>query len=203
MMGPVLWSLTLPLLLGAAQHDLPAGWKVFASKDGLFTVNMPSEPIKKKQQITTAAAGKLKVELLIAEGRHDSYFVVSYCDFPPTELKKGQERKRLDQACIGAVESSTGKIREKKPITLDRRCPRSDIGEWFQAGIGSLGSIKFDVEYPGRELVLEKDGAVIAKMRIYLVENRLYQVMVLGNGSIFAPKEKDVGIFLDSFRLNN
>ena len=37
-------------------------------------------------------------------------------------------------------------------------------------------------------------------MRICLVKNRLYQVMVLGNGSVLAGK--DVGTFLDSFRLN-
>ena len=33
------------------------------------------------------------------------------------------------------------------------------------------------------------------------MDNRLYQVMVLGGSPIFAAKEKDVEVFLDSFRL--
>jgi hypothetical protein len=178
MMGTIYWSLTLPLLLGAVQGDLPPGWKVFDSNDRLFTVHMPKAPMEpKKQVVKTATLGELNVTTVIAEGPHDSYFVVSYSDFPSAQLKKGDEAKRLEQACKGAEESSRGNLRDKKQIRLGDR-------------------------YAGREFVIEKDGAVIAKMRIYLVENRLYQIMVLGKGSIFSSKEKDVGVFMDSFRLN-
>ena len=177
MMRTVCWSLTLPLLLGAVQVDLPAGWKVIDSKDGRFTVHMPKEPMAPKAQVVRTKTGELNVTSVIAEGPHDSYFVVSYGDFPQAERKKGEEEKRLDQACNGAAESLRGEIRDEKPIKLDGR-------------------------YPGRGFIIRKDGAVIAKMRIYLVETRLYQVMVLGSGQIFSSKEKDAGIFLDSFRLN-
>jgi hypothetical protein len=177
MMGTIYWSLTLPLVLGVVQDDLPAGWKVFDSKDGRFTVHMPKEPMNPKKQVVTTKTGELNVTMVVAEGPHDSYFVVSYSDFPQAELKKGEEKTRLDQACNGAAESLRGAIREEMPIKLDGR-------------------------HPGRAFVIRMDGAVIAKMRIYLVGNRLYQVMVLGNGKIFSSKEKDAGIFLDSFRLN-
>ena len=40
---------------------------------------------------------------------------------------------------------------------------------------------------------------VVAKIRIYVVKNRLYQVMVLCGG---AAASNEAGIFLDSFRLN-
>jgi hypothetical protein len=177
MMGPVCWSLAMPLLLGATQDDLPANWKALVSQDGRFTVALPSSHTQSKKKITTAT-GQLDATIVVAEGRNDSCFVVSYCDFPLKELKADSVEKRLEQACKGAVEKSGGKLRgAEKPIQLDGK-------------------------HPGREIVIEKKGEVIAKMRIYLVERRLYQVMVLGNGPIFAPKEKDVGIFLDSFRLN-
>ena len=176
MMGIYL-TVAVPLMFGAAHDDLPPTWKVQTSKEGRFTVAMPGEPTRKTQQVKTAT-GDLTVTLLCAEGRHDSFFVVSYSDFPPSDLKKGDEDKRLDQACKGAVESARGKLRgDEKPIKL--------------AG-----------KYPGREIVIEKKGQCVAKMRIYLVDNRLYQVMVLGAGPIFAPKEKDAGTFLDSFRLS-
>jgi hypothetical protein len=173
MMFPIYCSLALPMLLGALQDDLPANWMAYKSKDGKFSIHMPGEPKEKKQTV-----GQLTIMVLRAEGRHDSDFVISYCDIPAAELKKGDPDKRLDQACKGAVEKSGGELRgEEKKIILDGK-------------------------HPGREIVIEKKGEIIARMRIYLVENRLYQVMVLGNAPIFAPKEKDVGVFLDSFRLN-
>ena len=175
MMGPVCWSLTLPLLLGTMQDELPAGWIRYAVPEGRYSVAMPTKPTESKKKITTATV-QLDAVVAVAEGRLDSYFVVSYCDYPAKELKADSIDKRLDQGARAAVENARGKLRSEKPIKLDG--------------------------HPGREIVIEKDGEVIAKMRIYLVDRRLYQVMVLGSGPIFAAKEKDVGIFLDSFRLN-
>jgi hypothetical protein len=175
MIGPFCCSLALSLSLGAAQDEMPANWEAFVSKDGRFTVKLPKGHTEIRKKIPTAT-GQLETTIVVAEGRGDSSFVVSYCDFPEKELKADSVEKRLDQACKGAVESSRGKLRSEAAKKLD--------------------------VHPGREIVIEKDGAVIAKMRIYLVDRRLYQVMVLGNSATFAPKEKDVGIFLDSFRLN-
>ena len=175
MMGPVCWTLTLPILLSASQEELPAGWVKYALPEGRYSVAMPATPTKSVKKITTATA-QLDAVVAVAEGRLDSFFVVSYCDYPARELKADSIDKRLDQGAKAAVENARGKLRSEKPIKLDG--------------------------HPGREIVIEKDGEVIAKMRIYLVDRRLYQVMVLGSGPIFAVKEKDVGIFLDSFRLN-
>lgn len=176
-MGPLCWSLAMPLLLGVTQDDLPANWKTLASQEGRFTVALPGAHTLSKKKVTTAT-GQLDATIVVAEGRNDSYFVVSFCDFPLDEVKADSVEKRLDQACRGAVEKSGGELR------------------------GTEKPIKLDGKHPGREIVIEKKGEVIAKMRIYLVERRLYQVMVFGNGPVFAPKEKEVGIFLDSFRLN-
>ncbi len=172
-MGPYCWSLALPILLGAVQDDVPAGWKMVAPKDAGFRVAMPAVPTEKKQTVKTAT-GTLNVVMQVAEGRNDTLFVVSYCDFPTGDLTKADVDKRLDQARDGAISSARGKKRSDDPIMLKG--------------------------HPGREIVIEKDGEVVAKMRIYLAKNRLYQVMVLGNGTVFASK--DTATFLDSFRLN-
>jgi glucose/arabinose dehydrogenase len=134
---------------------------------------MPAVPTEKKQTVTTAT-GKLSVVMQVAEGRNESLFVVSYCDFPTGDLKNADLDKRLDQARDGAISSARGKKRSEEAIQLGA--------------------------YPGREIVIEKDGEIVAKMRIYLAKNRLYQVMVLGAGPVFASK--DTATFLDSFRLN-
>jgi hypothetical protein len=175
MMGPVCWSLTLPLLLGATQDALPAGWVKHAPAPGRYTVAMPMKPKETPKKITTATA-TLDTVVAVAEGRLDSYFVVSYTDYPPKELKADSIDQRLDQGAKAAVENAGGKLR------------------------GAMKEIKLD-GHPGREIVIEKDGEVIAKMRLYLVDRRLYQVMVLGSAPIFAAKGNDVGVFFDSFRL--
>jgi hypothetical protein len=170
MMGPICWSLTLPLLFGATQDELPAGWVKHAPEKGRYSVAMPAEPTETKKKIT-ARDTQLDTVVAVAEGRLESFFVVSYTDYPPG-LKVDSKDKRLEQGAKAAAENAGGNLRgEPKPIKLDG--------------------------HPGREIVIEKDGAVIAKVRLYLVDHRLYQVMVLG-----AAKEKDVSTFFDSFRLN-
>lgn len=171
-MGAVLWGLAVPMLLGATQDDLPAGWKTIAPKDAGYSVALPGTPSEKKQQVKTAT-GILHVVMQVAEGRGDTTYVVSHCDFPAADLKKADIDKRLDQARDGAIASARGKKRSEEPIKL--------------AG------------HPGRDITIEKDGEAVARMRIFVVNNRLYQVMVLGNGPALASKETSA--FLDSFRL--
>jgi hypothetical protein len=170
MMGRLCLGLSLPLLLGAAaQQELPEGWQTVTSKEGKFKAAMPGKTSEKKQQVKTAT-GQLNVTLVIADGRKDSNFVVSFTDYPEADLKKGAVKKRLDQARDGAVSSAGGKIKEERDVKLKT--------------------------HAGRHLVIEKDGDVIARMRLFLVDRRLYQVMVLGD----APA-KDVETFLSSFEL--
>src|SRR5689334_18808893 len=92
MLGPVCWSLTVPLLLGAMQET--AAWKTYTSKDGGFSISLPGTPMESKQRVKTAT-GQLDVVLLVAEGKNDVAYVVSYSDFPPAEVKPGTEGKRL------------------------------------------------------------------------------------------------------------
>ena len=169
MMGRICLGLSLPLMLGAAQPDLPDGWQTVASKEGNFKIAMPGKTTEKKQQVKTGA-GQLNVVLLIADGRKDSNFVVSFTDYPESDLKKGSLKKRLDQARDGALSSAGGKIREERDIKLKT--------------------------HPGRHLVIEKDGEIIARMQLFAVKSRLYQVMVLGD-----VPAKEVEVFLSSFEL--
>ena len=169
MMGRLCLGLSLPLFLGAAQPETPEGWTAYTTAEGAFTVVLPGKWSERKQQVKTAT-GQLSVKMVVATGRNDSAFVVSYTDYPEPEIKKGPVQKRLDHARDGAVVSAGGKLRSEKAIELKG--------------------------HPGRDLVIDKDGATIARMRIVLVKQRLYQVMVLGD----APA-KDAGIFLASFAL--
>ncbi|MSQ94007.1 MAG: hypothetical protein EXR98_05560 [Gemmataceae bacterium] len=174
MLGRISLSLTLPLLLGALQPELPATWKMVTSKDGGFKIGMPGKPAESKRKVLTAT-GHLDVTLLVAEGRNGAAFAISYCDYSEDDVKKRDLEKRLDHARDGAVSSSGGKLQSERIADL-------------RDG---------DNLHRGRDLIIEKNGGIIARMRIFLVGRRLYQVMVLGT----APT-KEAGIFLDSFELN-
>ncbi len=174
MMGQISLGLALPLLLGAWQAELPANWKTITSKDGGFKIGMPGKPTESKRKVLTAT-GHLDVTLVVAEGRNGAAFAISYCDYAEADVKKGDLEKRLDHARDGAVSSSGGKLQSERIADLRD-------GDNLQRG---------------RDLIIEKNGGIIARMRIFLVGRRLYQVMVLGT----APT-KEAGIFLDSFELN-
>src|SRR5437763_13445961 len=111
MLNRLCLGLTLPLVLGAVQpENLPAGWRVFTSKEGRFSIALPGTPEEKKQRVTTAT-GNLDVFLFTVEGKNDSAYVTSYSDLPAGEVPPGSEEKRLDFAREGAVDRARGKLR--------------------------------------------------------------------------------------------
>jgi hypothetical protein len=163
-------GLSLPLLLGAGQDELPENWSMLVSKEGQFKIAMPKERMDKKQAVKTGTGQVLNVIMVVAEGANDSLFVVSYTDYPEADLKKGPIAKRLDQARDGAATSAGGKPAKEKSLDLKG--------------------------HPGRDFCIDKNGEIVARMRIYLVKRRLYQVTVFG-----AAPESETKAFLDSFGL--
>ncbi len=117
--------------------------------------------------------GLLKVTKFIAENKKDLACVVSYCDFPEADVKSSTVQKRLDQARDGAVASVAGLAKDEKATLLGG--------------------------HPGRDFAIEKAGVVIVRMRIYVVDRRVYQILALGPAPVLASKE--ISLFLDSFRL--
>jgi hypothetical protein len=165
-------GLTLPLIFGAAQQEnLPAGWSVFTSKEGGFSVALPGTPVESKQRVMTAT-GNLDVYLFVVE-KGDTACVISYSDLPAAEVKAGTIEKRLDFAREGAVDKARGKLRSEKKIELNG--------------------------HPGRELVIEAEKDVVIRMRIYIAGRRLHQAMAMGPGGF--SQSKDAGLFLDSLKL--
>jgi hypothetical protein len=171
MMGRICLGLSLPLLLGAGPDQAPPAWSAFVSKEGGFKAKFPGKPMEKKQTVKTAAGKDLNVMVLFAEGRNDALFAISYTDYPEADLKKGSVEKRLDQARDGAAASVGGKAVMEKPIDI--------------AGAAA------------REFAIDKNGEIVARMKIYLVNRRLYQVMVLGNAA-----GDDARTFLDFFAFH-
>lgn len=169
MKSRLLTLLVLVLLLTACQ---PADWKEFSSKEGAFSVLMPGTPTEQTQKADTQA-GTIEVHMFIFE-QNGAAYMVGYNDYPEAIVQQADPSKMLDGARDGMVSNTQGKLLGEQVISLDK--------------------------YPGREIQIEtSDGKLTMKNRVYLVNNRLYQVGVV------TPKEEsnsaNITKFLASFKL--
>lgn len=151
-------------------------WKDFSSDKGLFTISMPSTPKQSTQSVDTAA-GKVDITMFTAQIGAAAY-LVSYSDYPEEVMAQADPLKVLDGAMNGSVTNFSGTVIESKDISIN-----DNPGKEFTAN-GKVNN-------PG-------DGSL--RGRIYLVKNRLYQVIVIGLKDKMATA--DINKYLQSFKLN-
>jgi len=149
-------------------------WEKFTSTEGAFSVLMPDTPTKQKQTANTQW-GPIDVYSFIVE-REDGVYMVSYSDYPQSVVQQIDPEVILDSARDRGVANVQGTLISELSISLE--------------------------EYPGRELRIKSPtlvGEIILYNRIFLVDNRLYQITVV------TPKEEsfseDIRKFFDSFAL--
>lgn len=148
--------------------------KKFESKDGRFSAKFPVDP-----KVVPQKAGALDLVITIAEKEKDKDkvgFAVIYSDMPADVVKATPGDKLLESGEKGLVDN-------------------------FKATIKSSTKTAFKAngkEYPARDIVAEKD-ALALRVRIVLVDARLYQVFVVGPKEQATGKEADE--FLASFEL--
>lgn len=167
--------LALSLLLAFLPAACTSQPQEFKSEAGRFKVTAPAA-LQETTQAVEAQSGKLDLRLFYTQQDDIGYFV-SYCDYPPEVVQKADPEKMLDGARDGAVSNAKGKLLQETKITL--------------AG------------HPGREMLIEAisemGSASIIKERLFMVKNRLYQVVVVAPRSKVGDKEVDA--FLQSFKL--
>ncbi|NTW99209.1 MAG: hypothetical protein HGB35_04635 [Geobacteraceae bacterium] len=164
------YVLLLLILISAGCQK--AEWKPFTSAQGGFSVLMPDIPVEKTEQANTVA-GMIALHMFSLEQKESAY-VVTYSDFPVAVNQTVDSKAVLDSSRDGAVASFQGKLLTETSISIDG--------------------------FPGRDLKIESpDGLHTVRLRIFLVKNRLYQVMIV------TTKErvdlKDNFKYLDSFKL--
>jgi len=170
-----MWSSVAMLLFALASTLAYAGdepeWKEFASKEGRFKVLMPGTP-KQDQAETESDFGKGILHMNVVQAGKTMYGA-NYCDFP-AEIKKAPLKQLFDSSRDGAVANLEGKLANEKDIKL---------------GV-----------HPGREIQIDvANGKQLFRVRVYLVDQRLYQVVILGTKEHATSKAADK--FLDSFKL--
>jgi hypothetical protein len=170
MKWPIITLLSTVLATSVRADDSP-GWKEFASKEGQFKVLMPGTP-KQKKLDTESDFGKGVLYMNVVESGKTMY-AANYCDFPP-EIKKAALKQVYDSSRDGAVANMDGKLVSEKEVKLGENAGRE---------------IRIDVA----------EGKRLFRVRVYLIDQRLYQVVVFGTPEATTSKEADK--FLDSFKL--
>lgn len=149
----------------------------FVDKSGGFAVEFPSEPERMTQNVPTEVGDIEMVYYQSMSSSGEVVYMVSYNDYPAELVKKGDPDNMLEEGKNGAL----GTITNAKVISSKK--------------------IKYD-DNPGIEFYATGDSqgyGVAVKARMYLVGNRLYQVMILGLEG--AADEDAMDDFLDTFRL--
>jgi hypothetical protein len=172
----VVWlGLVLGLfVVGNILGDTKAPWKEFTSREGGFSAQMPTKPLELKKTMKSPL-GPVEFYMFQATApREGIAYTVAYNDFPeafPQLVKAGDI---LELSTESFAQGVNGKLVSSKETKLG--------------------------DYPGREYEVEVfGGKAVLRGRIFLVDQRLYQVMAIARAD--AADSPSIGRFLDSFRL--
>lgn len=162
----------LALLLCAAAASDPAKWTTFASPQGRFEILMPGE-VKQFTVDVSNEFGASTLHMNVATLGDGTMLIANWVDYPP-ELVQELPEQLLDDSRESALDNLGGKLVSEKPIKLGK--------------------------FEGREILIEV-GKVdrLFRVRVYLIENRLYQTIAFGPPKFV--KSREAQRYLDSFKL--
>ncbi|MFT3882289.1 MAG: hypothetical protein QM703_21885 [Gemmatales bacterium] len=157
--------------LGSSSGDSSSmsSFTEFVSKEGRFKASFPGKP---KEQTQSALGMKFKMFLVEEK---EGVFGVAYFDIPGGDPKANQVESILTNARKGMLQNMNGTLIKEDRITLQGKYPGREI--------------RADVPSKGAEMYCS----------IYLVNNRAYQVLILGKTEwLDSDKARK---FLNSFAL--
>jgi hypothetical protein len=152
------------------------GSQEFTSDEGGFSIMSPL-PMEEASQTVDTELGSIEIHTFMVE-QSDRAYMVGYSDYPQDYIDQSDPEIILDGARDGAVGNVNGKLASEIKLLLED-------------------------QYPGREIVitamLDQDHEGTIKSHMYLVGNRLYQVMVIAASGEMSVQEMDD--FINSFKL--
>ena len=167
-------ALILLAILTAACGD-PA-WREVAAVDGGFRVLMSGDPRVEQREIDTPA-GRITGYWYALEGK-DSVFGVGYADYPRQILRSTPPQQMFTIVREPWLKRIAGTLEGgERQIRLD--------GKWSGLEFTARGELK------GR--------AAWMRGRFYLVDNRLYQLVVFGDRA--AIPQPEINRFFNSFKV--
>jgi len=144
----------------------------YIDPDKKFSVHFPGTPETGKEVVPTDL-GDLDMFTVMYEASYDKVFMVAYTDYPAALVDESNAEVLLD----GAKEGSLGSFGISMPSFEESITFDGHPGKYFEASGNDM-----HVSY-----------------KLILVENRLYQLVILQIGDPIS--ESDVESFIDTFKL--
>jgi hypothetical protein len=151
--------------------------KTLVDDAGRFVVKLPN-PVQRGSQSVPTAVGNIAMNMVYYDGGAVACMII-YCDYPAgSVMKSGGPDKVCANASDGAVKNVNGTIRTSSSYRL-----------------GDVKGLEVVADIPASK----SSNASVARLRFFVVGDRLYQVMYIG------PTGKETSheavAFLNSFRL--
>lgn len=148
----------------------PEGWITHSPPGSGFSVKMPERPKRDSRTLNTEV-GPVALQMDMVENLNRAY-VVGYCDYPEDMVRNSDKNEILKGAMNGGARGTGGQLKRSQPITLNG--------------------------HPGLEFwatIPDKNGK--SRYRVYLVNNRLFQLGVIHDEGF----EPNTELFFGSFEL--
>lgn len=149
----------------------------YESTPGAYKIKFPAAPIEKHSQVNTPA-GLISLYTAMHEARDGSVFLVTYGVNPPAIVRNNTAKKLLGAGVEGMMRESGWSLVKNEPTS-------------YQNHPG------MDVEFTGKAPNSTKK--LIGRVRVYLIGDRLYQVMSAGPEGSIDPAS--ITAFLNSFSI--
>jgi hypothetical protein len=150
--------------------------EVYQSDYGIFSITAPANLTEQILPVDVPTVGRIDAHAFTGQNGNVVYSV-TYSDYPAGYIGQTNPEELLNGARDGAVGKVDRKIIGEETVSLDGN--------------------------PGKEITvygkMEEGNYFISKMRLYLVGNRLYVVMILAPEGELSVKEMDD--YLNSFSL--
>ncbi len=148
-------------------------WKPFSSPEGGFTVLFPGTPNTDKPNTnTTADSNTLQSFSVLRE--NEALYVVSYRNMLEQVIQNSRDPNKVLAAVVSRIsQGSKGNLLNEKNITLGK--------------------------FPGKEIRFQLEKNIFLRGKIYLVNQRLYQLFVVTNQE--ANLTKSIDGFFNSFQI--
>ena len=171
-LSPLLHLSVVALLLGGLSCPAKGPWRDSFPPDSSFSVSLPKRP-KVESRIQSAEFGEVTT-LTLSVTVGDTWFRAGYTEYPDSIVRQHDPDYLLGGAAKSVAERGGGVVQTERTV---------DITGW-----------------PGRELtILTLRGTIAITARVFLVRNRIYQLVVAVPSD--ATADRAIDRFLRSFQL--
>jgi regulation of enolase protein 1 (concanavalin A-like superfamily) len=170
------FALTLTVVLALPVSAQAPDWVTVTSKEGQFTVDMPTKPSFTRQRTRNGSGGKIQTLTVGCATSGGVY--IAYKITLPTPIVRGAEDKELDAERDYFAQEWNGKVISEKKVRA----------------AGKLGR-----DFTIRGKPAEETGTLTIRMRQYLIGKAVYAVAVVSAPNRELPL--DAGRFLGSLTI--